>query len=544
LSLVLVPVILTLRARGCITEYLPWEVLESICGHSEEVPQDEEIIKEISDRRFASNPVPQPEDEAELASIGMPSECHDWPEVPSKKYEKNRFILSMTHVCRSWRVRLIGVKRLWREIAFTAEINPVGIRMATHFLTRLEDDDTTLHIYAGLPFSDIIDPTIGALLTRLRDQTHRWEKFFYWGRLAPYRPYLDLPASRLRHFSGHNDISHIILGQTTQFFAGHAPTLQSLVTSALGNWQPASLTNLRTLDLWDCAPELSIKSLLSALRSTPQLEEINLVSPNLPVLDCPPDEVVNLPHLKNLKVQNPDFGAIIGRFVIPNVQIVHLYGASNRGAGGLQAGRVFRAAHSFVGLSLVANQLPMFGQPIQIASLDVQHMLSGLRFIVDLTTERGTVLRIDLEWVGSFGIHSRLDYIRRSISALAEVPFVSPSFLHITADRSLVDYDNPLFCLDTVEHLVVEGGECSKVMAVMSARSDQPQILPKLRRLFFAEHELDKEVIVTIPEFLRSRRNLVMVLDPENRNYLVHLLSHVCVIEGEFVSSETMSPLA
>jgi hypothetical protein len=540
----LVPAILTLRARGCITECLPWEVLKSICGHSEEVSQDEEIIKEISDRHFSSNPVPRPEHEADLASIGMPSECHDWPEVPSKKHEKNRFILSMTHVCRSWRVRLIGVKRLWREIAFTAEINPVGIRMATHFLTRLEDDDTTLHIYAGLPFGDIVDPKIGALLSRLRDQTHRWEKFFYWGRLAPYRPYLDLPAPRLQHFSGHNDISHIILGQTTQFFAGHAPALQSLVTSALRNWQPASLINLQTLDLWDCAPELSIKSLLSALRSTPQLEEINVVSPNPPVLDCPPDEVVNLPHLKNLKVQNPDFGTIVRHLVIPNVQIVHLYSTSNCGAGGLQVGRVFRAAHSFAGLSLVANQLPMFGQPIQIVSLDVQDRLSGLRFTINLTTERGTVLRIDLEWVGGFGVYSQLDYIRRSISVLSEVPFVSPSFLHITADRSLINYNNPLFCLDAVEHLVVEGGGCSKVMTVMSARPDQPQMLPKLRCLFFAEHELDEGVIATIPEFLRSRRNLVMVLDTENRNYLVQLLSHVCVIEGEFVSSKTTSPLA
>lgn len=526
--------------RGRITECLPSEILELICDHSEELPENKEA-GEVSDRCFASNPVPQPEYEADLASIDMPSNCHSWPEVPSKKHNKNLFILSMTHVCRSWRLRLIGLKRLWREIAFSAEMNQIGIRLATHFLARLKDDDTNLHIYAGLPFGDIVDPSVEALLSKLRDQTHRWEKFFYWGRLGPYRSYLDLPAPRLRYFSDNHDLSHLYSGQTHPFFAEHTPVLQSLATSILGSWQPANLTGLQKLDLWDCAPGLSIRSLLNVLRHTSQLVEVNIVSPNLPLLDCPPDQVVNLPHLKNLKVQNPDFYTIINHLVIPDVQLVHLYSSSVCRGNALQAGRAFQIAHPFVGLAQMVNQLPMLGQPIRAVSINTS---SGSRFIITISTKKDAILRVDLEWTGGFDNHSRMRYIQRSISALVEMTFLSPSFLHITAGRALVDDNNPLLRLDAIENLVVEGEGCSRVITVLGVRSGRPKLLPRLRYLFLIEDELDEKTIMAIPDFLRSRGNLVIALDPENRNNLFQLLNHVCVIKGEFFPSKTIPPLA
>lgn len=329
-----------LEARGHIADHLPLEILESICDLSEEPPEDEnEESAEESDRRFASEPVPRPEHEAYLASIDVPSDCHHvWPEVPRKKHQKNLFVLLMTHICRSWRLLLVGSKRPWREIAFSAEITPAGVRLATHFLARLKDNDTNLHIYAGLPFCDIVVPSVANLLSELRDQTHRWEKFHYWGRLGPYCSYLDLPAPRLRYFSDHHDLCHLYFGQNHRFFAGHTPLLQSLVTSALGNWEPVSLTELRELNLWDCAPGLSIQSLLNVLRCTRRLVGINIVSPNPPLCDCSPHEVVDLPYLKTLKVWNPDFYTILGHLVVPSVQVVHLYCASVRGAAGLQVG--------------------------------------------------------------------------------------------------------------------------------------------------------------------------------------------------------------
>ena len=312
---------LTSRTRGHITENLSWEILELICDSSDNItPEYEEAFRVARDRRFASNPVPRPEEEAERASYDVPAECHmELSEVPFKKHKKNMFVLSMAHVCRTWRTRLIGLKRIWREISFDIETQPASARLATLFLTMVEDDDTSLNIYAGFTFGNRPHPALKFLLPKLREQTHRWENFLYWGRLEPYRSYLDLPAPRLQIFSDNPDLSHLYSGQTTQLFAGHSPILRSLATSALGNWQPATLTRLETLHMWDCNTTASIMSLLSVLRCTPQLEEINIISPNSPLNDCPPDEVVGLLHLRDLKLRNPDFYSIINHLTIPNV---------------------------------------------------------------------------------------------------------------------------------------------------------------------------------------------------------------------------------
>lgn len=536
-------------ANRNIAVHIPWEILESICDQYEEIDlENEETSKEVSDTYFASHPVPEPEYEAALAEFDIQSECHVWPTIPAAKHEKNLFVFLMTHVCRSWRLRLVGLKRLWRDIAFSADMRRTGVQLSNLFLTRV-GVDTPLHIYAGLPFGDVLDPAIGALLGRLRQETHRWERFFYSGRLGPYRSYLDLPAPSLRHFSDSKDLCHIYSNQTNQLFAGHTPLLQFLVTSALKDWQPTTLTGLRTLDLWDCAPKLSIELLLSVLRCTQQLEEINIVSPNPPLLDCPPDEVVNLPRLKNLKVQNPDFYTIIGHFDIPNVETVHLYSSSHREANGLGVGRAFQISDPFVGLASMVKALPMFGQPIVFCSLDLDPTSSGLRFIVSITTGSGALLRVDLEWTGGFGVHARSGYIQNSMSALAQMPFVPSSLLFLRARPQLIGYNNPLFRIDAIACLLVEGERFMTIINVLRSRPGQPQLLPKLQYLIFPEDELDEKKVGEIPKFLRFRKRLVIVLNPSNRN-LVRRLARVCVIQGKFVplgralTSASLTPLS
>ena len=247
--LLVLALILTSWARECVATNLPWEILESVCNSSDDLdPEYEEVSRQVADRYFGSHPVPQPEYEADLATVGIPSDSNVWTDVPLKKLERNKFIFSMSHVCQSWRANLIGSKRLWRDIAFTADASSTGVQLATLFLARVENDDIPLHIYAGLPFEDHPDPTVVALLSKLRQQTHRWEIFVHSGRLNPYRHYLDLPAPRLQYFLDNHDLSHLYLAQTSQLFAGHAPVLRSLVTSSLRSWHPATFLNLRVFD--------------------------------------------------------------------------------------------------------------------------------------------------------------------------------------------------------------------------------------------------------------------------------------------------------
>ena len=533
--------ILTLRARGAggsVIEKLPWEILESICDSSDDIdPEYEELARQVADRHFSSHPVPQAGHEAGLASTNTPSESNTWTVIPLKKLQKNKLILSMTHVCQSWRVNLIGLKRLWRDIAFTATTTPSGVHLATLFLTRVQDSAIPLCIYAGFPFGNLPDPTIVTLLTRLRQHTHRWETFVYCGRLNPYRPYLDLPAQQLQYFSDHHDLSHLYLGQTAQLFAGHTPILRSLVTSSLRSWRSTALTNLRALDLWDCNAGLSIKSLIDVLRCAPQLEEISIVSPNSPLHNSPAIEAVDLSNLKALKVKNPDFCAIIGHLSVPNVRTTTVSSVCGRGTPGVQVGPVFEALHPFVGLTSMRLPLPMLSRPVVLASLAVDYTPSGFAFSISIATEKSTALHVDLEWVGGVSVYGQVGYIQRSMSALAEMHFLSGALLQITvpAHGFSINFNNPLFRLKTIERLTIEGEKIPTLLRVLAGGPGQR--LPNLKFLAIPQEEgLSEKTIRSIPKFLRLRKNLVMAFSIENHGNLVRQLNRVCVVEGELTN--------
>ena len=534
--LLLVPaIILTLWARGWITENLPWEILELICDESDDITQ-EDFSRETADRYFASHPVPRPEEEAELASIDVPPDCHvmTWSDIPLKKHRRNKLILSMSQVCRSWRVRMIGLKRVWREIAFDIEMEPASIHLAALFLNMVEGDDVPIQIYARFTFGDLPDPTVGSLLSKLREQTHRWETFSYWGRLGPYRSYLDLPAPALRNFSDNHDLSCLSSGQTTLLFAGHVPILQSLVTSALGSWQPTKLIHLKTLDLWDCNARLSIGSLLNSLRCTPQLEEINIISPNLPIHDCPHNEVVSLPRLKDIKVQNPDFYSIVGHLAIPNVQAMAVYSIYTRGDSNLQIGPAFRTAHTFVGFT--SMEIPLLTQAVLVASFDVQHTLSGFTFTISFITEKKASFCVLLEWAGGVGISGWVEYIERSIAVLARMDFRPGATLQVRMDHCTINH-SPLLRLGAIEYYSVECRDLSKTLEILSCC--QAPLLPNLKSLFAQEVELDEEAIKPLLNFLQSRRHLIASFYDDSfgdNKDVARMFSDYCVVEGELVS--------
>ena len=499
---------------------------------------DEEAIRVAADGRFAANPIPRPEDEAERASFDIPADCHmERSETPSKKHEKNVFILSMAHVCQTWRTQLIGLKSIWSEIAFDIETSPASVRLATLFLTKIENDNTPLNIYAGFAFGDHPHPALASLLPKLQARTQRWERFLCWGRLEPYLSYLDHPAPKLQTFSDNHDLSTLYSTQTAQLFAGDTPILRSLVTSALGNWQPTTLTRLKTLNVWDCGANISIRSLLNVLRCTPVLEEIIITSPNPPLEDCLLDEVVDLLHLRDLQVRNPDFYSIIEHLVIPNVQTVTVYSVHNRGPSGIHLGPVFQTSHLFVGFLSMRHPLPMFSQAVAVASFDVQSTY-GSKFVISFVTEEKRSLCVSLEWVGGGGIDGWREYVERSISALAEMRFSPGATLKAKTEGYIArrtDY-SPLLRLNAIECFAIEGPGFWRALEVLGCR--QPSLFPGIRFLFAPEVELDAKSIESIYSVLQFRRDLVMAFDTDYHRDLVRMLGEYCTIEGEFALSE------
>ena len=309
------------------------------------------------------------------------------------------------------------------------------------------------------------------------------------------------------------------------------------MTSTLESWQPATLTRLETLDLWDCNARLSIGSLLTFLRCTPRLEEINIVSPNPPVHDCQSGEIISLPHLKDIKVQNPDSYSIVGHLAIPNVRAVTVHSAYTCGGSSLQLGPAFRAPDLFVGFTSMAT--PLFSHAVVAASFDVQTVLSGFTFTISFVTEKKTSLSISLEWVGGVDINEWMAYIERSISALASMDFRPGATLQVRMDRCTINH-SPLLRLDAVEHFAVECRDLSKVLEDLGCC--QVPLLPNLKSLFAPEAELDEKVAESLLNLLQSRRNLVVVFYIDNCRDIIQILGDRCIVGGRSISLETELP--
>lgn len=164
-------------------------------------------------------------------------------------------------------------------------------------------------------------------------------------------------------------------------------------------------------------------------------------------------------------------------------------------------------------------------------------------FVIMITTVEGILLRVDVEWIGGFGVHSQGGYIRSSMSALAELSLNSPSVLSLTVRPYLISYNSPLFRLDSIGCLLIEGERTITVMNALAKNPVQPLLLPKLQYLVFSKVELNDKELLWILKLLRFRKDLVVVLEPDHMIHIQYLmpLRNACVIEGGFVSLNVSS---
>jgi hypothetical protein len=504
-----------------------------ICDNSDFVPPEEEAMtREVSDALFSSYPVPLPEQEATRAALGVPQDCTSTAtvafNVPLQKHRKNQTALAMSQVCRNWRQRLVCLKRLWRVIAFDTNSEPASVRLATLFFSRIEYDDVLVHVYAGFSLDNLVDPAVASLLSSLRDRADRWERFLYWGRLGQYRRYLDVPAPRLRWFSDNRDISHLYYGRKCQLFAGHTPTLQCLVTSTLGGWTPAALTNLNTLHLRVCDASLTVEVLLNVLRSTLRLEEFKLASPTALPHGCTACETVDLHHLRSIRLFNPHFRTILAHLRIPNVRFVDVSSVHPDATSGLEVGPAFQAPHPFIGL----HSMPMLNRSVSSIHFSVHCSLARFFLTIDVHMEADASVTVNLSWIGGQQIHQWKGYFERSIAALARMQIAACPVLTVIAGFPF-DY-TPLLLLPAVT-VFAFAGDLRTLLQALTDRDeeDQTSVLPNLGCLFAFEEVLTEITIRLIPPCLQFRMNLIIVFDAINCTRLVETLGPDYVVNGE-----------
>lgn len=149
---------------------------------------------------------------------------------------------------------------------------------STFFLTRIKHDDVLVHVYAGFPHSDVLDPTLVFLLSSLWNRTSdRWERFLYWRRLGRY------PRHRV----------------------------------------PTRLICLKTLHQRVREIGFPVDSLLDVFQHASQLEEFVFASPASLSHDCSMTcETVYLPRLKYIRLLSPNFQKILVHLLVLGVSSV------------------------------------------------------------------------------------------------------------------------------------------------------------------------------------------------------------------------------
>lgn len=376
------------------------------------------------------------------------------------------------------------------------------------FLKTLEGTTVPISVRAFLGRSSSLDPMLVKLFTRLRPHIQHISHFEYYGDMAKYRPYLDLPAPELLLFS---DCFDTYPGRGPPLFCGQMPRLREFTTLSPASqivWVTSTLSDLTILNLGflDMEPCVPFSSFLDLLRGSPRLESVN-VQCFVPVINPAEDlQDVLLPHLHTLDLQHNEFHTIVKHLRIPNVRKLYFCGESHP-VTGVGLNPTFEAPHIFAGLPV----LPIFKQPIKMVLSQTKGSgRTEAGFCLHLAADGGFDLRVSLFWVLD-AVPLFNDYVERSIAGLVEMMTLAPRARVELSHNLLVPSDVPVYqpflLVTNIERLTIRGGFSTEVLSKLTTHAGSQHLLPRLRVLNIMDwdpfpNEGDRTVLLSC---LRSR---------------------------------------
>ena len=244
-------------------------------------------------------------------------------------FSTNKSLITMTHVCRSWRSALLSTPDLWTQLDFSVSES----KQAECFLAR--SGNQLLDVYQSVDTADNINPFLPVTLRN----THRLRRLdiaCYHEHVEDILAQLTKPAPELKHLTIANDprfredvgfrVGDAKLPNT--IFGGQFPKLATLslksVYMDLHNLNLPSLTGFS----FRTAVDVPVQDLTFFFRRCPSLEFINfhLSGSSRPPI-APPRNRVCLAALKELRLGHlPCTSGLINHLILPLCAEVMLQG--------------------------------------------------------------------------------------------------------------------------------------------------------------------------------------------------------------------------
>ena len=400
----------------------------------------------------------------------------------------NEPLITMTHVCRSWRNALLSTPSLWTQIDFSTYES----KQAEGFLNR--SGEQLLDIYQAFISEEDTEPFLSTTLPN----THRLQRL----EIASYLPDLESvlkrftrPAPELECLEITNaiDITDRDMGFHSTIFEGRFPKLLSLSLHWLHMNLPSfSFPSLKRFNFMT-GTNIPVERLTSFLERHPLLEYIQISVPCVVVgLPAPPRKRVQLDALKELRFNELACSSgLLNHLSLPKcteVVLEGLFTGAEFDDNGCPAARVHPSS---------IDHLPVTRGITKAVAMPISCILSGPGGNLRFWCFRGTRENFDAEFFTSFSPIS-VSEIRELWVGHRDRSSTSPR----PWEQTPAGVRGAFGVLTKVEDLTIVNCDTMPFFSTLGATVDGGVLLPRLRKLtiYVGRGDLDVSALIQCAE--------------------------------------------
>ena len=229
-------------------------------------------------------------------------------------HRKNMELLKLTAVCKHWRSTSSECAILWTRIVFSTSL-PSTIQCAMLFLGRSKEAMLSVHIcdsdHRSYPE---VERSRKEILELIAIQSHRLSSCDFSSPSLDFWSHWSFPAPNLRELTvqGHGT-------GMSPIFRGQLPRLESLTSLYYAPWPLGNYIALREADLRNHGQNVTLITLLDALRGCEVLEKLTLHGYGRLDSGTPSPAIVPLPRLGRIDLFSSDSALILEHLETPSL---------------------------------------------------------------------------------------------------------------------------------------------------------------------------------------------------------------------------------